>query len=99
MNALMKPLKLLSVCIFTLLVCLLACKTSSEKEIIKETYLPQEVWNVDEKNDYEDPKAQFSFDRMMATDNLVMFWEPDFGDDPATTADPKFQVIHSIVMI
>lgn len=92
MNTLINPIKQVFVFAFTLFVCLSACKESFKKETAKETYLPQEVWNVAEKNDYTDPNAQFSFDRMIETDNLVVFWEPDFGDDPTSTVDPKFRV-------
>lgn len=82
----------LTICTVTFLICLFSCKKQTDTQIDKETYLPQEVWNVSEDNNYEDESAQFSFHRMMETENLVVFWEPGFAKDPSTTEDPKFQV-------
>lgn len=43
-------------------------------------YHPRDLWD----NDFTDPNAQWSYARMAATDNVVIFWEPGFGPDPAT---------------
>lgn len=59
--------------------------------IVKTTYLPSQVWNVNENNDYHNPSSQFSLDRMYETKNLAAFWEAEFGDNPANCKDEKFR--------
>lgn len=49
----------------------------------KETYFPQNAWNVSVNNNYQDRNSQFSIHRMRTTQNLVAFWEPKFGSDPS----------------
>ena len=57
----------------------------------KETYLPTNVWNVKQGNDYQNSASQFSNSRMKETTNLVAFWEAGFGDDPSKTEDTKYR--------
>ena len=74
------------------ILCLLATCSPVQGDLsAKETFLPSSVWNVKEKNDYNNPKSQFSKSRMIETENLVAFWEADFGDNPETCSEPKFR--------
>lgn len=41
----------------------------------KSVYLPEELAD----NDFSDPASKWSFSRMAATDNIVLFWAPGFG--------------------
>lgn len=88
----MRLIKRSIICTTSLLFCFFSCQKTTDKQIEKGTYLPQEVWNVSKENNFEDENAQFSFHRMMETENMVAFWEPSFGKDPSATEDPKFQV-------
>ncbi|MFT3787317.1 MAG: DUF6055 domain-containing protein [Tepidisphaeraceae bacterium] len=55
----------------------------------KELYLPAKIWNVPESNDFNNPESEFSFDRMVQSDNLALFWSKEYGRVPVEVADPK----------
>lgn len=54
-----------------------------EEEDEKEIYFPPSAWNVEANNNYQDKNSQFNIYRMKKTQNLVAFWEPEFGSDPS----------------
>ena len=57
----------------------------------KDTYFPENLWNVQSGNDYQSASSQFNIFRMKETDNFVAFWEAGFGDDPSKTANSKYR--------
>lgn len=57
----------------------------------KETYLPKGAWNVEEGNDYQNENSQFTVHRMAENENVVAFWEPNFGKDPSNCSNPTFR--------
>ncbi|MCG6186398.1 DUF6055 domain-containing protein [Maribellus maritimus] len=61
-----------------------AAKSSSDKEKTseKELYLPAEISRVPEGNDFNDNNSEFSFQRMVESDNIAIFWHKEYGDDP-----------------
>lgn len=46
-------------------------------------YIPKDLWN----NDFTSPDSKWSYARMAYTDDVVIFWEKAFGDDPANAPD------------
>ncbi len=55
----------------------------------KQVYIPNFITN--EGIDVNDPSSQWCYAYTMETDNVVVFWEPGFGDDPST-ASGSYQV-------
>lgn len=48
----------------------------------KQVYIPTFITN--ENMDLNDPNSQWCYCRSMETENIVVFWEPGFGDNPST---------------
>lgn len=55
----------------------------------KELYIPARVYRVDSLNDYNNKESDYSYSRMIQSDNIAIFWHKEFGDDPATNANEK----------
>lgn len=55
----------------------------------KELYLPPKVNRVPEKNDYADSASDYSFKRMVESENIAIFWHKEFGADPTTNANER----------
>ena len=60
----------------------------------KEVLIPPRISRVPEGNDFNNPDSEFSFQRSKATDNFVLFWAREYGDDPMTNsvANRRFNV-------
>ncbi|MEN3324452.1 DUF6055 domain-containing protein [Mariniflexile soesokkakense] len=53
----------------------------------KERYIPAKVWRVPENNNYDDPESDYSYSRMIESDNIAMFWHKEYGNNPMTNSD------------
>lgn len=53
----------------------------------KEVLLPERITRVPEDNDYDNPESEFCHARSKATDNFVLFWAKEYGDDPMANED------------
>jgi hypothetical protein len=60
---------------------------TTKKEGGKELFLPAKIWMVPEKNNYEQDTSEFSYQRMVQSDNIALFWSKEFGSDPAVNTD------------
>jgi len=60
---------------------------SSKQTIKKETYIPTDIWKVPKENNYDDPNSEYSNLRKLESENIVVFWAKDYGDDPANYPD------------
>jgi hypothetical protein len=49
----------------------------------KKIYIPEDLKN----NDFQSDTSQWSYHRMALSKNVVVFWQPAFGQEPSTTAD------------
>lgn len=49
----------------------------------KAIYMPSDL----KDNDFSSPDSKWSFSRMAATDNIVLFWAKEFGDNITTAPD------------
>jgi hypothetical protein len=54
----------------------------------KEIYIPMDL----KSNDFTKTSSQWCYQRMAYSDNIVVFWENGFGDDPATANDESMRV-------
>jgi hypothetical protein len=45
------------------------------------------VWHVPEHNDYTNNESEFSYQRMVQSENIAVFWAKEFGIDPAVNPD------------
>ncbi len=50
-------------------------------------YIPAKVYRIPENNDYNSNESEYSYKRMVQSDNIVIFWNKEFGDDPATNPE------------
>jgi hypothetical protein len=57
----------------------------------KEVLIPERVARVPDDNDYDDPESEFCHQRSRKTENFVLFWAREYGDDPAANPDARRQ--------
>ncbi len=55
----------------------------------KEVLLPAKIWRVPEGNDFNNPESEFNHHRKLESENIVIFWSKEFGDDPMKNTDEK----------
>ncbi|WP_443938722.1 DUF6055 domain-containing protein [Pedobacter sp. MW01-1-1] len=58
----------------------------------KELYLPPKVWMVPDGNDYNNNESEYSYKRMIQSDNIAIFWSKAFGDDITKNPDPAVRL-------
>lgn len=60
-----------------------------EKKPGKELYLPDTIEFVPVNNDFSNNESEFSFQRMVESDDIALFWHKEYGDNPMTNPDEK----------
>lgn len=68
-----------------LIILLLFLTGCGGNRIPKGFYQPEE--NAD--MDYTESSSRWSFSRSLETDHFILFWEPDFGDNPNSDSLPE----------
>ncbi len=58
-----------------------------KKKNEKETYIPAKVWRVPDNNDYSNNESEYSHQRKVESDNIVIFWAKEFGNDPTQNTE------------
>jgi hypothetical protein len=64
----------------------------------KEVLIPQKINRVPADNDFDNPDSEYCYKHSRQSDNFVMFWAKEFGDDPSTNQeqnkrfDPDFAI-------
>jgi hypothetical protein len=60
----------------------------------KEVLIPANITRVPATNDFDNPDSEFCFKRSKSTDNFVLFWAKEYGDDPMsnTVTNRRFNV-------
>jgi hypothetical protein len=60
----------------------------------KELLIPQHITRVPDGNDFNNPESEYSFKHSKSTDNFVLFWAKEYGDDPMsnTVTNRRFNV-------
>ena len=48
----------------------------------KEVVLPERITRVPSGNDFNNSDSEFCYQRSKSSDNLVLFWAKEYGDDP-----------------
>ena len=57
-------------------------------QTIKQRYIPGKIWMVPEGNDFDNEQSEFSYKRMVESDNIAIFWSKEFGPDLSKNPDP-----------
>ena len=52
----------------------------------KEVLLPERITRVPSGNDFNNPDSEFCYKHSKSSDNLVLFWAKEYGDDPEANA-------------
>jgi len=92
--------RITSLSIFAVLLTVLLASWSGKEQVAaplkttadstgKELLIPAKINRVPENNDYNSNESAYSYKRMVQSDNIVIFWHKEFGDDPATNTDEK----------
>jgi len=77
-------------CLTVILMALLLGNGSfAQTASVKEAYIPAKVYRVPENNDYTNNESEYSNQRKVETENIVVFWSKEFGDDPTANPDEK----------
>jgi hypothetical protein len=60
----------------------------------KTVLIPTRITRVSATNDFNNPNSEFSFKRSKSTENFVLFWDKEYGDDPMsnTVTNRRFNV-------
>ncbi|HYJ15244.1 MAG TPA: DUF6055 domain-containing protein [Candidatus Limnocylindria bacterium] len=67
-----------------------AMDPSTAKVPIKEVLIPASGGrNVPENNDYDNPESEFCHQRSKSTDNFILFWAKEYGEDPMANEDAR----------
>ena len=61
--------------------------TPAAKPAGKEVLLPERITRVPNGNDFNNPDSEFCYQRSKSSDDFVMFWAKEYGDDPAANPD------------
>ncbi|TKC08056.1 hypothetical protein FA048_12900 [Pedobacter polaris] len=78
--------------LFMLIACLLYPNVSKSiqsgnDKTEKEAYIPAKIWRVPDNNDYTNNNSEYSNKRRVESDNIVVFWAKEFGEDPMQNAE------------
>ncbi len=65
-----------------------AAATSTNK-VGKEVLIPEHITRVPDGNNFTNDDSEFCFKHSKSTDNFVLFWDKEYGDDPMANPDPK----------
>ena len=52
----------------------------------KEVLIPSRINSVPADNDFNNPDSEFCFQRSKSTDNYVLFWAKEYGDNPMSNS-------------
>src|ERR1051326_6602030 len=85
------PLTVAAVAIFSLGAAPLANAQTNRAAISihsggKEVLIPERIDRVPRDNDFNNPDSEYSFKHSKSTDNFILFWAKEYGDDPMTNA-------------
>jgi hypothetical protein len=71
---------------------------AAEPSAGKQVLLPERIARVPRDNDFDDPESEFCHARSKSTENFVLFWAKEYGDDPAANEDERrrFNVDHCL---
>jgi hypothetical protein len=62
---------------------------SNRDTTAKQLYIPAKIYRIPENNDYNNNESEYSYQRMVQSDNIAIFWNKEFGNDPGANPDEK----------
>jgi hypothetical protein len=60
--------------------------TTSTNTAGKQVLIPAHIDSVPDGNDFNNPDSEFCFKHSKSSDNFVLFWAKEYGDDPMTNS-------------
>jgi hypothetical protein len=71
-----------------------ATPTTTGAKPAKEVLLPAHIERVPDGNDFNNPDSEYCYKHSKASDNFVLFWDKEYGDDPMANpvANRRFNV-------
>ncbi|SER26357.1 hypothetical protein SAMN04488023_106113 [Pedobacter rhizosphaerae] len=58
----------------------------------KQLYIPAKIWMVPEGNDFNNDEHEYSYKRIVESNNLAIFWSKAFGSDLSKNPDPTLRL-------
>lgn len=55
----------------------------------KVLYIPADVYRVPKGNDYNNEDSEYSYKRMVQSDNVAILWAKEFGENPSENTEAK----------
>jgi hypothetical protein len=55
----------------------------------KELYIPAKAFSIPDGNDYKNNESEYSYQRMVQSPNIAIFWHKEFGEDPSANPNEK----------
>lgn len=80
----------------------ISCKTKRIKNgrtyTHKQLYIPGKTWMVPEGNDFNNDEHEFSYKRMVTSENIAIFWAKAFGPDTSKNPDTTARLdMHAVL--
>jgi len=69
-----------------------APQPEAANKFIKQRYIPEKIWMVTEGNDFSKEESEFSYKRMVESNNIAIFWSKAFGPDLSVNDDPSLRL-------
>ena len=57
----------------------------------KALYLPEKIDRVPKGNDFDDPDSQYNYKHMKESENVAIFWDKIYGDNPMANPDESLR--------
>lgn len=80
---------ILSLLLFSVFICACSTENYAGNQGKKTLYLPAKIDRIPEGNNFNDNNSEFSYKRMVESENLALFWDKEYGDNPMNNPDEK----------
>lgn len=57
-------------------------EASTDQQFDKQLVIPEEIWKVPNDNNFNDPDSKYSFSRLMESQDIALFWDKGYGEEP-----------------
>ncbi|MGJ7032518.1 DUF6055 domain-containing protein [Niabella hirudinis] len=74
-------------CFLWILLAVVACNPLWAQAGKKKAYIPDSLSTVPPGNDFANNQSEYSNKRRLESDNFIMFWAKEYGDDPSRNPD------------
>ncbi|WP_315815330.1 DUF6055 domain-containing protein [Paraflavitalea speifideaquila] len=60
----------------------------------KQLFIPAKIYRIPDSNDYNNNESDYSYQRMVQSANIAVFWHKEFGNDPTANPDERSASTH-----